>query len=406
MLNKKKLLFITNLLPFPPDNGGKIKTLNTLDLLRDKYDITLYAFIESEEERRNIVDIKDYVCSVEVVVKKIRLHNNRFMQFLLAFSSLFSSKPYLIYKYYSPKMKEVIRKAILSNKYDIVYIDHLQLFQYIPKEFLKIKAEKIVLDEHNVELEIVRRYLDQEKNLITKLFLLLEYIKLRNYEINACLMSGIVFAITDHDKNKLILLSGRDTGIYTAPYFVHSKSATELHKPNSTSKKIIFIGTMSWHANEDAVLWFHKEVFTAYSLADKGWSFWIIGNSPGDNVSRLRSYANTYVTGYVDDIKPFIWDCALAVVPIRMGGGLRIKILELLSFGVPVITTTIGCEGIQVEDGKNIIIADNPGQFTEKISLLHDDLALRNNISKEAVMFIEGQYSFNNAKKQYLSRLD
>ncbi len=390
---KKNILFITNLLPYPLDNGGKIKTYNTLKILSKTYLIDLVCFIEHESEIQYIQEIEKLNIRVEFV-KHSLIHGNKPVKlFAELIKSLFSPYPYIINKFRSHQMTRLIKKKIKAANYDYFYFDHLQLYVY--KQLIPLKGIKI-LDQHNAENAIVKRRLEHSSNPLAKMFLSTEYKKSVRFERKALLDADLVLAITELDKIQFHQLAGKDIKVKIAPFFVElNKVPTEVEKPRE--KALLFLGTMSWFPNEDGILWFCENVFNKYNLKQAGWKLFIVGKDPGKQVQELNDNTNIFVTGFVDSIKPYIEKSLISIVPLRIGGGMRIKIFDLFNNNIPVISSSIGCEGIAVEDKKNILVANTPEEFLASINWLADDEQLRKEIADNARTFITENHSFEAA---------
>jgi glycosyltransferase involved in cell wall biosynthesis len=211
--------------------------------------------------------------------------------------------------------------------------------------------------------------------------------------------ADLTLAITKRDLSMIERVTENRARCRIAPFYVQEISPV-LHDNSFKKKTILFLGTMSWFPNQDAVTWFFHNVFKKYNLDTKGWRFLIVGNSPGKAVLDLGS-DYVYITGYVDNLRPYIDESLLSVVPLRIGGGMRIKILDLFSFGIPVISTNIGCEGIPASNGEHILIADTPLEFKNSIERIYDDSELRQNLVKNALFFVRTHYSSTSALQQY-----
>jgi glycosyltransferase involved in cell wall biosynthesis len=312
--------------------------------------------------------------------------------------SFLTKYPYIVSKYTSPEMRRVVADKLDQEQYHTIYIDHLQLFQYVPKD-IHMKDIFVILDQHNLEHEIIRRRMNVTKNIFTKLFLRFEYLKAVRYEKESCMKADMTLAITQRDLSLIGRMTENRARCRIAPF--HVKKTSSVLRDNTHKKKtILFLGTMSWFPNEDALIWFFHHVFKKYHLDTKGWKLLVVGNSPGKAVLKLRS-DSVDVTGYVDNLDPYIHESFLSVVPLRIGGGMRIKILELFSFGIPVISTGIGCEGIPVSNGEDILIAETPLEFKNAIESIYHDTGLRQSLVHNAHSLIKTHYSSESALQQY-----
>ncbi|MBN1830539.1 MAG: glycosyltransferase [Deltaproteobacteria bacterium] len=295
-------------------------------------------------------------------------------------------------------MRRILAGKLAEKRYQTIYIDHLPLFQYVPDNIHQTDIF-VILDQHNLEHEIIRRRMGVAKNVFTKLFLRIEYLKAVRYEKESCMKADLTLAITKRDLSLIDRMTENRACCKIAPFYV--KEISPIPRDNSFKKKtILFLGTMSWFPNEDAVIWFFHNVFKQYHLDKKGWRLLIVGNSPGRAILNLRS-DSVSITGYVDNLRPYLDESLLSVVPLRIGGGMRIKVLELFSFGIPVISTNIGCEGIPVSNGEHILIAETPSEFKKSIECIYHDTELRQNLVNSALSFVKTHYSSTSALQQY-----
>lgn len=399
---KEKILFITNLLPYPFDNGGKIKTYNTLMMLRDVYDIDLFCFIERDEDCEYAAKLEDIGVHVHWFNKTLRHQEHLVLLLWEIFKSLFLKYPYVVSKYSHRGLRSAVDGALRDKNYACVYVDHLQLFQYVQKYLMQDKRSCVVLDQHNVETDIVKRRLLETKNIFARYFLQLEITKLFRYEKESCLQADLVLAITDVDRGRIEQITGGKTQCKTAPFFI--KKTQNLFS-GGDGRTILFLGTMSWYPNEHGVLWFYENVFCRYCLGSQGWRLLIVGGDPGGKIKTLTADSAVMVSGRVKDIAPYLSKAIVAVVPLFIGGGMRIKILDFLSSGIPTISTSIGSEGIPVVDHENILLANTPEEFRDALNAIDAGKALSKHLSLNGLRFVENYFSFKSAKKKFLEIL-
>lgn len=398
---KEKILFITNLLPFPLDNGGKIKTYNTFRMLTHLNNIDFICFVNSKRDLIYVKELEKLGARVECVYKKIKHHKTPFLFILQILKSIFSVYPYVVSKYSSFLMKDKVTKKFFQNKYKKIYIETLPLFQYVPPSLLKKKEIFVILDQQDVVSEIVRRRLNNTKNIFIRIFLKYEYFKLVRYEKKACSLADLVLAITENDRVKFNDMTVGKCNCEVFPFYLEQRYSKHYSHRGKQGKTILFLGTMSWYPNEDGIVWFYNNVFQKYNMRDSGWNLIIVGSEPGPNILNINDNKFVRITGYVDDIKPYLKDALVGIVPLRIGGGMRIKILDLFSFGMPIISTSIGCEGIPVINQENILIANSPEEFINALNLVSSDEDLRAKLSLNAIKLIEREYSFSVASKKF-----
>ena len=395
-----RILFVTNQLPWPLDNGGKITTYNRLTILSKLFDIDLVCFVNDRKSIAFTNHIEDLGIEVFCFHKRVIFQNKDFAFFLSAARSLFSTLPYVVTKYSSRQAGEKVRELLGLHRYRHVHIDHLQLFEYAPPLSAGSKRPPIVLDEHNVETEIITRRRARTRNVAEHLFLGYEEFKLRRYEIRASRLSDLVLAMTTRDRALLGKMTGRGDNITVSPFYIPlKKTARTSHRDGG--KHILFLGAMSWFPNEDGVLWFYQRVFQEFRMASSGWRFEIVGGSPGPAVRKLAGEEGVEVTGYVEDLRPYLERALVSVVPLRVGGGMRVKILHLFSHGLPVISSTIGCEGIPVKDRRELIVAEGPEDFHRALEEVASDSSLRETLTGNSRELLKREYSLEAAARRY-----
>lgn len=383
-----KILFLTNLLPYPLDNGGKIKTYTTLQSLKKGgHAIDLVCFNESrtivpEYEKK----ILEYCNSVNQIYLKLTTTDNKIYMLIMALKSIFSKYSFGLFKYKSEKMRNLLKSLISSNEYDLVYYDHLQLFIYNGLIMsMRINCIKII-DEHNCEALIMKRNADNSANLIKKLFFLLEYQKLYRFERKSIRSSDkcIVLSLEDYKylfdmcgefNHEIIPIGMIDKGMKSSEY-------------QDDCIRILFIGTLTWEPNNNGIVWFMKKVFPLIERQNINVLLYIVGKNPSEELRTLaKKYRNIIITGYVESVEEYYDKCNCMIVPLFIGSGQRVKIIEAFSKGIPVISTTIGAEGLNFEDKYSGLIANTPEEFVNCI------MEIRNRKMWEKISF--------NARKVY-----
>ncbi|MDR7073325.1 glycosyltransferase [Fictibacillus barbaricus] len=372
-----KILFISTLLPCPQDNGGKIKTFHTLKVLSKNHTIDFISFINNKDEQQFIDQISEY-CSNISLVEKILIKSHSKKIFLMSFiKSLFSKYPYVVNKFYSRKMKNKITKLQENNMYDVIYVDHLQMMRY-----KKLFDFPVILDQHNVESLIVKRHIQKEKSIVKKIFLYLEYIKLYRFEKKTINELDYIIALSDRDKNELQNMRNNNyikKEIETIPICIETDLIKYNYHVNSKKINLLFIGTMSWFPNSQGIQWFVKNVFS--QLDKEKFHLFIVGGNPTNEIIQLNQISNITVTGYVKDVNEYFSFCDLLIVPLFIGSGLRVKILEAFAKGMPVISTQIGAEGLAFKERENILIANNQDEFLEVFKEIYEDMGILKSIA-------------------------
>lgn len=396
-----KILFLTNLLPYPLNNGGKIKSYNTINILSKTNKVDLFCFYEEDSELSYISNIKEICNDVKVVKKKITTSKNKNYMLSLAIKNLISKTPLVAYKFKDKKLNVLIEEALKSENYDLVIIDHLQLAVYLPK--IKKYCNNIILDQHNCESKIIYRKQQLEKNIIKKLYLKYEYNRLKKFESNTMDAVKKIIVLSDEDKLEMIRINkkiNKDKFI-NIPIPIQIDYEKEIRSKNGNHIRILFLGTMSWYPNSQGIEWFVKEVIPYINMKNIKYELSIVGKDPDKNLIDLcKDNKNIIITGFVEDINKYIELCDVMIVPLFIGSGMRVKILESMGKCLPVISTTIGAEGIEAIDGKHILIANNKEEFYEKLLYINDK-EIYVDLQKNGKELFEKKYSVDYLGKKF-----
>ena len=388
-----KILFITQFLPYYPDTGGKIKSWEILKILCRKNKVWLVCFVDKKENNVYENEVKKICWEVKTFFQPIITKAYQSLKYK-AFLSLFSLKPFRVYKHHSSEFIKYLQEIVKKNDFDIIYIDHDVMYQYL--DYIQKKGKLLIFDQHNISSQASWRNFLIEKNLIGKAAYFLETIKWHFYEKKYLKYFDHIFTISEIDKNKLISSGVKKEKIEFLPIPLKIK---KLFKFNSKTKNILFVGLMSWKPNEDGFWWFYKKVYPLIKESIKDITLTVIGAYPSKKIiNESKKDKSLKVLGYVKDIDNFYKKASVFVVPIRSGGGIRIKILKGLSYGLPIVSTTIGAEGLKLLNNSEILLADDPGDFAHKVIDFMTDPFLAETISRNGIKFIERNYSYPNAK--------
>lgn len=388
-----RILFLTQICPYPPTSGGAIKTYNILKHLGGRHDVDLLLFVRNEEELASLLHLGEYCRRIDSLL----MPRSGLLNLKHAAQSLLARRSFIITR---DSRSEMRRKVLdyLNPMPDLVYVDHLQMFQYVPRGI----QCPVLLDEHNVEWRIIERFAQCDASCARRRFASAEWPKLRGFELYACSSADAILTVTEHDRRILCdhgvpeeKLSALPIGVDTG-YFMPIRTDPE-------SARILSFGTMSWPPNIDAVEWFCRDIYPHIRRDVPGTRFSIVGACPPASIRDLPERdPSVEVTGYVDDIRAASVGAALFVVPLRIGSGMRVKILDAMAMGLPVLSTSVGCEGISVHPGRDIVIADEPSEFARAAIHLLRNPSEREKIGAAGRRLVEAEYSW----PAILARLD
>lgn len=306
--------------------------------------------------------------------------------------------PLNLYRNKSELFKEKINAVIYE--YDTIFCDHYVMFQYIPKDY----NGRIVLHEHNCEYLIWKRYADVEKHLIKKLALLNQAYRIKKYEQEICEKATVILA-APNDIEELVKI-GADKHKFLETYHLGDDSL--LQKPDldfdTTEKALLYIGTLSWEANVDGLIWFFSEIWPGIKQQHPDIRLYIVGKKPDVRLKEMAaSDKQIILTGFVEDVEPYFQKARIFITPLRFGSGIKVKVVNALYRGIPCVTTSIGTEGLKVKDKEHIFCKDNPKEYINAVNTLLSDKVtwqkLSENSRKIAHQYYTWNYVLDNIKK-------
>jgi len=393
-----RILQLTPRIPYPPDDGGKIVIFESIKRLAMRgHKITLLSFIPN-----NNVDfsyLKRY-CKLETVELNI---SDSYVKMLF---NLFSLEAYTISKYRRRSLLIKLKKLLESEWFDIVHIDSLHMAYY--GRFIKKNNNlPVILREHNVESTIWERYYKGILNPLVRSYVRIQFNKVYKYESKIVEDFDRCFMITAHDKeriermNKKVKASVTPAGVDTS-YFLPMAVEKEPYS-------IVFVASMDWIPNIEGIIWFYNDIFPLIKRKTPQSKLYIIGKNPPYIVKRLQTH-DVVITGFVDDVRKYMAISSVFIVPLKTGGGMRIKILNALAMGKPVVSTSVGCEGIEVRDGEHLYIANTAKEFAHKVIELLNDSHKCKQIGEAGMKLVREKYNWERMvellEKQYSEVLE
>jgi sugar transferase (PEP-CTERM/EpsH1 system associated) len=374
---------------WPLDTGAKLRNYHLARVLSEKAGVTLLAFTDAHQSLGELEKFYERVIAVPrdpgyTLSKIIR--------------GTFGSTPLPVLNYTTDSMKRALESLLHDQDFDIVQIESIHLMSYLPIIAAARQRPLIICDWHNIESELMDRYSKREPNILKRAYAGKTARLMGELERRAMREFDAHIAVSQRDAQRLrnlnpdarafVIENGVDTAYYEEGAVSGSLSAG---KP----KRIVFVGSMDYHANIDGAVSFAREVWPGLRNRHPEVIFTIVGRDPAPEVRELRSTPGIKVTGTVDDVRPFYREAFAAVVPLKVGGGSRLKILEAMAAGVPVVSTTLGAEGLDVHDGSDILLADTNEQLAEKTISLIESEELRQRISSAGRALISERYDWS-----------
>ena len=391
-MKKPKLLFVSPRFLLPADSGGKIRTTQILRGMKNgAFEITL---ISPATE----LLVKNYATDLAVICDHFFYweESGRGLTYkLIRLLGLLSNLPIPVFSDRSSKAYRTIQRE-LNKTPDLVVFDFLHSAVNASK---KIKVPSLVFT-HNVEAEIFRRHFDVATGILKKFIWKSQYLKMRSFEKFVLQNFDTVVAVSQRDAEIFCESYGLDD-VETIPTGVDLEYF-KYQKP-SANKTIVFTGAMDWMANIDGIEYFLEDIWPNVMKQEPDASMLVVGRNPPQTlVDKVRKEGiNWRFTGFVDDIRPHVATAALFIIPLRVGGGTRIKAFEAMAMGCPVVSTSIGIEGLAVDDGEHYVLADDSTAFSSAIVRLLRDVDMRKHLSSNARKFVEEKFSYKKAAAKF-----
>ena len=399
-----KILWLSHFIPYPPKGGVLQRGYHLLKQTAKHHDVHLLAFNQKDLIRPLFNSLEEGIQEADVELNKfcksikfvpLPCDDSAFKKYFMALKSLVTPTPYTMNWLISDEYRQQLRKILKETDFDYIHFDTISLAPFKDECGDTLTS----LDHHNIESHMLLRRASKESNWIKKLYYYQEGIRLEKFEKKHCPEFGFNFTCSDIDTERLQGISP-SSKVHTIANGVD----TEYFVPNNTNiteNKLIFVGTLSWYPNIEAVLFIMENIWPLVKNKFPDASIDIIGaNPPEQIVEYAKEDRNFRVHGFVDDIIPYLNEAKCYVCPIKDGGGTKLKIVDALSIGKAIIADEIACEGIDVVDNKDVIFASSGEEYLAAISKVFTDNNLREELQKSARKVAQETYSYDMIGKQ------
>jgi sugar transferase (PEP-CTERM/EpsH1 system associated) len=395
-----RLLMLSPTLPWPLTIGSKIRIYYVLrELARAGLEVTLLALAHDPYGPGDLDPLRTYCSKLHVIPAKNRPRAQA------AWRAFLSRKPYGVAKFDSPAFRKAVTEALHKEDYPILWVHFMETLIYLPSDAGWKKSPLVVLDQHNADERFWETYA-REGSPWVRLFAKFNLWQLRRFQASVLNQVDVVLSVSKEDAD---FTQAQLTNPATQVWIVPNGVDTERLQPLGTTERrnrIIFCGAMDVFMNIDAVNWFARRMFPRVREAVPDAEFWIVGRNPNSKVKALASLPGVRVIGQVEDVRPYYAEAKVAVAPFRYGGGTKLKVLEAMALGVPVVATPVGCQGIEAVPGKHLFKEENEEAFTERVVNLLQDDSLRLQMAIEARKLVEDRYSWHSIMHNTIEHLE
>ncbi len=395
-----RVLVLTSYVPYPIDNGSKMDVSNQLRYVSRDHHVTLMCPVrpDSGQVEDALRLVGEYCTEVRAVAWQ-RRSKLRFLPHLLRY--MWVGEPIGNLTFYFEELAEALRHVTAEQHFDVVNVHHAYMAPYLDAIVPQSKC-KTVLTLHDVPYQQWRRMMMVEKNLPRKLRLFRDWLFQKHATLRHIRRYDKTITVSESDRS-VLLKDAPQANVVAVPAGIDTDTIKLLSEPSAFCN-LMFVGSMFYQPNTDAALFLCREIFPLIKSEIPNAHLYIVGTRPPKEVLRLGEQTEAItVTGYVDSVLPYYERCCLTLAPLRAGSGIRIKIMESLALGRPVVSTTLGCEGLQVTHGKNILIADTAADFAAQTVRMMTDRELWRRIAHNGRRQIEQVYDWQITGRQLLT---
>jgi glycosyltransferase involved in cell wall biosynthesis len=415
---------------WPLDTGAKLRNYHLAREVARQCRITLLAFADQSSNSSSQDSTKTQQTSLtsekalpkpeEFYERIVRVQRDKGYTLGKIVRGALGSMPLPVLNYTTSEMAKALARILDEQDFDIVQVESIHLAAYLPLIRAARNRPLVICDWHNIESELMLRYSEHARGVLRRTYARRTSRQLAALERRVMLQFDAHVAVSSEEREKLLkhapdarvslIENGVDIDYYRDERLAQAhknwlaQQGTSAEQPESKGesqsagalpRRALFVGSMDYHANIDAVTHFAREVWPQLHAQHPRLVFTITGRDPAPEVKRLESMPGIEVTGTVDDVRPYYYDALMAVIPLRVGGGSRLKILEAMAAGIPVVSTRLGAEGINVEDNANIVLADTSEGLHKAISNLVENEGRRRELAAGGRALVSARYDWS-----------
>jgi sugar transferase (PEP-CTERM/EpsH1 system associated) len=377
---------------WPLDTGAKLRNYHLARVLARQTRVTLLAFNHLGE----LLPSGENPYEQVIVVKRDAAYT-----FTKVLRGLWGRTPLPVLNYTTDSMKKALEGILEEKDFDVVQVEGIHLMAYLPIFRSARKRPLVICDWHNVESELMRQYSQREPNLLRRAYAGKTARLMSEFERRALGEFDAHVVVSKNDAERLrnlnrkarvfVIGNGVDTDYYSDAQI---EKVARARRDAPGTNRIVFVASMDYHANIEGAVSFAREVWPSLHARQPELVFTIVGRDPSREVRALALTPGIEITGTVNDVRPFYRNAVAAIVPLNVGGGSRLKILEAMAAGVPVVSTTLGAEGLDVQHDENILMADTKEQLVEAIVSVVEDQEQRNRLGAAGRALVSNYYEW------------
>jgi sugar transferase (PEP-CTERM/EpsH1 system associated) len=391
-----KILDITNLTPLPANSGARLRVFNLLGRIAECHEVSLACHLWDPEEEEVVPDLKRIFRRVEAG----HVRRRPFVRLVPEMArAILKGRPPEVALWRSPELAAGIRRLVSEVHFDIIHVEEYFMAPYldfIPKDY----PAKRVLTFHNIGFDQRRTFPRTTMNPLLKAWYLCNARLLEAWEPSLGMSADRCIAVSERDK-RILLAKKPSLRVDVVPNGTDTKEYLPSETKPGLPPAVLFVGDMRYEPSVDAVRYFAREILPLIRREVPDMRFWIVGREPAPAVQGLN-HDGVCVTGAVPDVRPYYERCFASIVPLRAGGGTRLKILEAMALGLPVVSTSIGAEGLEASDGEHLLIADEPAEFAARVVRVFREPALGASMAEKARRLVESRYDWDDLAARQL----
>lgn len=386
-----RILIVSMSFPLPPKSGGRLRVFNLIKHLAPRHRVTLLTLADSVEDVARYLPDLEQRCE-RVVVVPWRSGPAALAGRVIRCIGLLGTLPLSVINKRSPSLAGTLRELLRRESFDVVQIEWIQMIQHAADEHWALLGQRGVLVEHDVAWLPLERRAEVSTG-AARWFWRREAVLMRAYEEAAWRRVARIVAVSEDDARRVRPVVDRVSVVPNGVDAAHYAACVNRKRNDHT---LLFVGWFRHDPNVDALRYFLESVYDRIVKRHPEVRLRIVGAHLPRAVERLVARRSSIrLDGYLDDVRPALAEAAISVVPLRVGGGTRLKILESMAAGTPVVTTSIGCEGLEVEAGRHLLVGDSPEAFAACVSDLLTDADKRRGVAREARSLVESRYDWS-----------